>query len=63
MFGIKLKTLERSDTLYDLKGSYSNPASTPPLNGVKRGQPVNIAIFHIRSKVLMKVRKYDLIVV
>ena len=64
MTGIKLKVLKRSGTLYDLNGSHSPPASTPPLNGVIRGQPVNIATFGIKSKVLVRtLRKYDFTVV
>ena len=44
MFGIKLKVLKRSGRFYNLKEFHSPPASTPLLNGVKRGQPVKIAI-------------------
>ena len=54
MFGIKLKVLKRSGTLHDLTGSYSPQTSARPLNGVERDQPVNIAIFGIKSKVLVK---------
>ena len=54
MFGIKLKDLKRSGTLYNLNGSHPSQASTPPLNGVRKAQPVNIAIFGIKSKVLIK---------
>ena len=41
MFGIKLKVLKTSGTLYDLNGFHSSPVSSQPLNGVIRGQPVN----------------------
>ena len=44
MFGIKLKVLKRSGRFYDLK-EYSSLASTPLLNWVKRGKPVEKAVF------------------
>ena len=51
LFGMKLKVLKRSGTFYDFNLSHSPPASTPPLNGVIRGQSVNKAIFfHLTIK-------------
>ena len=41
-------------TNHTLNGFHSLQASTPPLNWVKRGHPVNIAIFGIKLKVLMR---------
>ena len=61
MFGIKLKGFKRSGKLYNLNRSNPSPASTPPLNGVKMGQPVSIAISGIKLMVFMTPkRKYDL---
>ena len=60
MFGIKLKGLKKSGRLNDLNEAYSSLTITPPLNGVRRGQPVLIAIFSIKSNVLMgPLRKYN----
>ena len=39
MFGIKLKILKRSGTLYDLNGFHSPPASNQSLNGVLDTDP------------------------
>ena len=41
---------------------HPHEAFIPPLNGVKRGQAVNIAIFHIKG-LDKTLRKYDFIVV
>ena len=64
MFGIKLKVLKRSGIFYDLNEAVSPPTFTSPLNGVIRGQPVFIAIFGIKSNVMIRsLRKYDITVV
>ena len=60
MFDIKLKVLKRSGRFYYFNEAYSPPTFTPPLNGVIRGQLVFVAIFSIKSKVLMRpLRTYD----
>ena len=46
--------------LYGLNASHSPTASIPTSDGVKKDQPVNIAIFDIKLKILMRtLRKYD----
>ena len=63
MCDIELKILKRSGRFNDLNETYSSLTFTPPLNGVIRCQSVFIAIFGIKSKVLMRhLRKYNFIV-
>ena len=60
MFGIILKGLKKSGRFNDLNEAYSSLTFTSPLNGAIRGQPVFIAIFSIKSNVLMgPLRKYN----
>ena len=54
MFCIKLKVLKGSGRFNDLNEAYSSLTFTLPLNVVIRGQSVFIAIFCIKSKVLMR---------
>ena len=54
MFRIKLKALKKSRRFNDLNEAYSSLTFTLPLNVVIRGQSVFIAIFYIKSKVLMR---------
>ena len=64
---VPIEGLEETLNILQLKWILFTPASIPPLNRVKRGQPVNIAIFGInialfgiKLKVLMRtLRNYD----
>ena len=63
MFGIKLKTLKRSGRFYDLNIGFSLQTFTSTLNWVIRDQPVFVAIFGIKSNVLLRpLQNYDFIV-
>ena len=54
MFGMKFQALKRSGRFNELNEAYSSLTFTPPLNRVIRYQPVFIAIYGIKSKVLMR---------
>ena len=63
MFGITLTVLKRSESLYDLNGSHSLPASNqslngdhldPDPNGVVRSQSCKDAMFGIELKALKR---------
>ena len=63
MFGIKLKTLKSSGRFYDLNIGFSLQTFTSTLNWVIRDQPVFVAIFGIKSNVLLRpLRNYAFIV-
>ena len=69
MFGIKLKGLKKSGRFNDLKEAYSSLTSSPPLDGVIRGQPLFIAIFTVKilkfgtpqtiAIIVLKIEKFD----
>ena len=54
MFDIKSKVFKKTGRFYDLNVAYSSQNVTPPSNWVIRCQPVFIAIFGIKSKVLIR---------